>query len=35
MRNPAYYNKKRFPERLRQEAEILDNEIEKRLGASN
>ena len=35
MKNPAYYNKRRFPKRLEQEAEILFNEIEKKLGASN
>lgn len=35
MKNPAYYNKRRFPKRLEQEAEILYNEIEKKLGASN
>ena len=35
MKNPAYYNKRRFPKRLKREAETLDKEIEKRLGASN
>lgn len=35
MKNPGYYNKKRFPKRLEKEAKMLYNEIEKRLGANN